>query len=262
MNRMASCGESRPKGAHPACPLNPLEGQVARKLAGRVTAPRRLGLALLGVLGVTLAIASGTAFASSGSAPAATHMAGMSSSSGTGHAGTTKGWYHGHTVTFLYTRNFFCKTPPASGATSKCEAGADYTQTPSHTFDPLYVVVPLGFTPPRGTLQCPTAGHCIDHPSTIDLSRVLGSGTSDVLLPAHSHIVATDNGQQPEWWNVDVVAVKKLSAWNKIVYSRDDRELEYLQKHDSSAVTGNITTNLFLYFAVKCHSVVCAATHS
>jgi hypothetical protein len=214
-----------------------------------MTAPRRAGLALIGVLGVVLAIASGTAFASSGQS-AGTGMAGMTASSN-GRTGTTKGWYDGHTVTFRYTRNFFCKTPPASGATSKCEAGADYTQTPARTFDPLYVVVPLGFTPPTSTLQCPVAGHCIDHPSTIDLSAVLGSGTSDVLLPAHSHIVATANKQQAEWWNVDVVAVKNLSSWDKIVRAKSDRELEYLQKNDSKEVTGNITTNLFLYFAVK-----------
>ncbi len=221
---------------------------MAGRLKVRMTATRRAGIALLGVLGVMLAVASGTAFASSGSG---TGMAGMSAGSGGGMVGTTKGWYDGHTVTFLYTKNFFCRTPPASGATSKCEAGADYTQTPAHTFDPLYVVVPLGFTPPVSTLQCPKAGHCIDHPSTIDLSAVLGSGTSDVLLPAHSHIVATANHQQPEWWNVDVVAVKSLAAWNKIVRAKSDAELEYLQRNDSKDVTGNITTNLFLYFAVK-----------
>jgi hypothetical protein len=238
---------------------------VARKLKGRMTAPRRLGLALLGVLGVVLAVASGTAFASAGSA-SGTGMAGMSSSWGGGHVGTTKGWYDGHTVTFRYTKNFFCKTPPASGASSKCEAGTDYTQTPSGTFDPLYVVVPLGFTPPKSTLQCPVAGHCIDHPKTIDLSAVLGSGTSNVLLPAHSHVVATANNQKAEWWNVDVVAVKNLAAWNKIVHAKSDRELRWLQKNDSKEVTGNITTNLFLYFAVKtgswCHSLICLGVRS
>lgn len=134
---------------------------------------------------------------------------------------------------------------------SKCEAGSDYTQTPANTFDPLYVVVPLGFTPPKQTLQCPVAGRCIDHPHTIDLSAVLGSGTSDALLPPHSHFVATTNGGQPEWWNVDVVGVKSLQAWNKLVASKSDSTVRYLQKHDSSEVTGNITTNLFLYFSVK-----------
>ena len=29
---------------------------------------------------------------------------------------------------------------------------------PADEFDPLYVVVPLGFTPRKTTLQCPTAG--------------------------------------------------------------------------------------------------------
>jgi hypothetical protein len=172
-------------------------------------------------------------------------------SHGPNAVGTTKGWYDGKTVTFYYTKNYFCKNPPASGAKSRCEAGSDYTETPAGNFDPLYVVVPLGFTPPKATLQCPVAGHCIDHPSTIDLSAVLGSGTSDVLLPAHSHVVATANGGQAEWWNVDVVAVKDLAAWNKIVSAKCDSELQHLQTYDPKEVTGNITTNLFLYFSVK-----------
>jgi hypothetical protein len=221
---------------------------VAEETRGRMTTMRRAGIALVGVLGVGLAIASGTAFASSGSSPGMS-MAGMSAGKGT--TGTTKGWYDGKTVTFRYTKDYFCKTPPASGATSDCEAGSDYTQTPSGSFDPLYVVVPLGFTAPKSTLQCPVAGHCIDHPSTIDLSAVLGSGTSDVLLPAHSHVVATANGGKPEWWNVDVVGVKDLTEWNKIVAAKSDSELQNLQKTESSEVTGNIPTNLFLYFAVQ-----------
>ena len=210
---------------------------------------RRTGLALTGLLVAGLASVSGMALASSGSASAA-GMTGMTMSSGS-HAqtGFTSGWYDGHTVRFFYSKNYACQTPPASGASSKCEAGSDYTQTPASGFDPLYVVVPLGFTPPKWTLQCP-AGHCIDHPSTIDLSAVLGKGTSNVLLPAHSHIVATNNDAKSEWWNVDVVGVKSLSAWDKIVAAKSDWELQHLQRTDSSQLTGNITTNLFLYFAV------------
>jgi hypothetical protein len=167
------------------------------------------------------------------------------------HVGTTKGWWHGHTVTFKYTKNFRCQEPPTSKASSKCEAGADYTQTPAQSFDPLYVVVPLGFTPKKSTLQCPTAGHCIDHPSTIDLSAVLGKGTSNLKLPAHSHVVGTTNGGQPEWWNVVVVGVSSPSAWNKIVHAKSARELQKLQRTAKSGVTGNIVTNLFLYFSVR-----------
>ncbi|MBV9093505.1 MAG: hypothetical protein JO132_06465 [Streptosporangiaceae bacterium] len=212
---------------------------------------RRAGLILAGLLAVGVATASGTALAASGSGSAG--MAGMMRGMPAGSSaktGFTNGWYDGQTVRFFYSKNYFCRTPPASGASSKCEAGSDYIRTPADTFDPLYVVVPLGFTPPADTLQCPVAGNCIDHPHTIDLSAVLGSGTSDVLLPAHSHVVATDNGGQAEWWNVDVVGVKSLSAWDKIVQAKSDWELMYLQRSDPSQVTGNIATNLFLYFAV------------
>jgi hypothetical protein len=219
----------------------------------RAAGTRKVGLALTGLLTAGLAAASATMLSTT-SASATTVMTDMaqtmSASVSQGHTGFTNGWYDGHTVRFFYSKNFFCAQPPASKASSKCEAGADYTQTPADSFDPLYVVVPLGFTPPKSTLQCPVAGHCIDHPGTIDLSAVLGKGTSDLALPPHSHIVATANGGQSEWWNVDVVGVSSLSAWNKIVGARSDWELQWLQRHDSSQVTGNITTNLFLYFAV------------
>jgi hypothetical protein len=214
----------------------------------RMTATRWAGLALAAILAAGVAVASGTAFASSGSS--ASGMSGMQMTSASGHSrvGFTKGWYDGRTVRFFYSKNFSCKSPPASKASSNCEAGTNYTQTPARTFDPLYVVVPLGFTPPKSTLQCP-AGHCIDHPSTIDLSAVLGSSDGNVPLPAHSHIVATNNGHQSEWWNVDVVGVTNLRTWDKIVRAKSDRELQYLQR-TSKDVTGNITTNLFLYFSV------------
>lgn len=215
---------------------------------------RRVGLALAGTMAAGLAVMSGTAFASSAAPSSSAGMAGMQMSAGSNwatHAGTTRGWYAGRTVTFRYTRNFFCRTPPASRASSRCEGGANYTQTPSHAFDPLYVIVPLGFTPPRWTLQCPVAGNCIDHPSTIDLSAVLGRGTSNALLPPHSHIVQTADAGQSEWWNVYVVGVTSRSSWNKIVRARSARELQFLQRRHGSGVTGNIGTNLFLFFSVR-----------
>ena len=217
----------------------------------RMPGTRTAGLVLAGLLAGGLALASGTAFASSATpAGGMTGMAGMGTASSPARTGFTKGFFAGHTVRFYYTRNFACRQPPASQASSRCEGGVNYTQTPARTFDPLYVIVPLGFTPPARTLQCP-AGHCIDHPHTIDLTSVLGAGTGNVPLPAHSHIVATANSGQSEWWNVDVVGVKSLSAWNKLITAKSDRELQYLQRHDPATVTGNITTNLFLFFAVR-----------
>jgi hypothetical protein len=224
------------------------EGIMSGHIGTRMTGTRWAGGALAGLLAGGMAIASGTAFASPGAT--STGMGGMQmASSSAHHRGTTKGWYDGRTVTFFYSRNFSCKSPPASKASSRCVAGPNYTQTPARDFDPLYVVVPLGFTPPRRTLQC-QAGRCIDHPRTIDLSAVLGAGTGNVLLPAHSHIIATSNSHQAEWWNVDVVGVKNLRSWNKIVRAKSDRELQHLQRTDSAEVTGNITTNLFLFFRV------------
>jgi hypothetical protein len=215
----------------------------------RMLGTRKAGMALTGLLVGGLALASGTAFAST--SPSSSSMSGMAGMSSSSHAarGFTKGWYDGHTVRFYYSKNFSCKQPPASTASSKCEGGTNYTQTPANTFDPLYVIVPLGFTPPKWTLQCP-AGTCIDHPHTIDLTSVLGSGTGNLTLPAHSHIVATSNSHQSEWWNVDIVGVKNLTTWNKLVRSKNSHELQYLQRAKSSAITGNIPTNLFLYFAV------------
>ena len=214
----------------------------------RMLGTRKAGIGLVGLLATGLALASGTAFASTSSSSSS--MSGMTSaSSSMNMRGFTKGFYAGHTVRFYYSKNFSCKQPPASTASSKCEGGTNYTQTPASTFDPLYVIVPLGFTPPKWTLQCP-AGTCIDHPHTIDLTSVLGSGTGNLTLPAHSHIVATANSHQSEWWNVDVVGVKSMSAWDKLIRSRDAHELQYLQRRHPSQVTGNIPTNLFLYFSV------------
>ena len=214
----------------------------------RMLGTRKAGIGLAGLLTAGLALASGTAFASTSSSSSG--MSGMTSASSlVNHRGFTKGFFAGRTVRFYYSKNFSCKQPPASKASSKCEGGTNYTQTPASTFDPLYVIVPLGFTPPKWTLQCP-AGTCIDHPHTIDLSSVLGSGTGNLTLPAHSHIVATANSHQSEWWNVDVVGVKSMSAWDKLIRSKNTHELQYLQRSRPTQVTGNIPTNLFLYFSV------------
>jgi hypothetical protein len=89
----------------------------------RMLGTRKAGLALTGLLVVGLALASGTAFAStSSSSSSMSGMAGMSSSS---HAarGFTKGWYDGHTVRFYYSKNFSCKQPPASTARRSARAG-------------------------------------------------------------------------------------------------------------------------------------------
>lgn len=216
------------------------------------TAPRvrmrTTGLALFGVLVAALAVLAGTSLSSAQTGQmTGTNMA----SARVGHIGTTQGWLGGRTVTFAYSKNFKCNEPPSSKAKSHCEVGANYNSIPSHEFDPLYIVTPVGFTPKKSTLQCPKAGSCIDHPHRIDLTRVFGSGTGKSLLPPHSHVVTTDAGNQPEWWNVDVVGVTSQHAWHRIVTHKNYKVIERMRANGNKHLTDNIPSNLFLFFAVE-----------
>jgi hypothetical protein len=161
--------------------------------------------------------------------------------------GTTEGWFNGKTVTFLYTRPYACDQPPTSGADSGCEVGADAQTAPIGNPDipELWVVVPLGFTPPQGTLQCPVAGNCINHPHDIDLSRVFGAGAEDVPLPAHSHVI---DDLQGGWWKTFVVGVTTQQAWDRIVAGKDLATVRQLQQE--GLATGDIPSNLFIFFNV------------
>lgn len=221
-------------------------------LARATSQPRRVGLTLAGALTVIIGTSATMASASTGHQTASgMQMGAAKSSARMAVAGDTLGWFAGKTVDLHYTKSFFCKTPPASKASSNCELGVDFTKKPSRHFDPLYVLVPLGFTPGVRTLQCPEAGNCVDHPHTIDLSRVLGAGTGNALLPAHSHVISDLNHGAPEWWDVEVVGVTKQSSWNAIVDGKNLRTVRMLQKHKSSGVTADIPTNLFLYFSSR-----------
>jgi hypothetical protein len=161
--------------------------------------------------------------------------------------GTTEGWFNGKTVTFVYTRPYSCDQPPTSGADSGCEVGADAQSAPISNPDvpELWVVVPLGFTPPEGTLQCPVAGDCIDHPHDIDLSWVFGAGAEDVPLPAHSHVI---DDLQGGWWKTFVVGVTTQAAWDRIVAGKDLATVRQLQQE--GLATGDIPSNLFIFFNV------------
>ncbi len=110
----------------------------------------------------------------------------------------------------------------------------------------LYVLVPLGFSPDPDTLQCPVAGNCINHPQTIDLSRIFGPSAANVLLPPHSHVVDESRGG---WWKIEVIGVKNVAAWNRIAAAKS------LEAVRAEQVAGNATpdigTNLLLFFQVQ-----------
>jgi len=111
-------------------------------------------------------------------------------------------------------------------------------------------MTPLGFRPDESTLHCPIVGQCINHPSTIDLSRLFGPSEANAPLPAHSHIIDTITGN---WWELKVVGVKDLTTWNEVVAGKSLATVRSLQAADPNAVhiTADNDTNTYLFFEVQ-----------
>jgi len=169
--------------------------------------------------------------------------------------GFTAGWLQGQTVQFFYHKPFFCRTPVADGgpvgSTTGCEAGSDGTVDPRPGHIPiLFVMTPLGFRPAESTLQCPIVGHCINHPSTIDLSRLFGAGAANAPLPAHSHIVDQAEGN---FWELHVIGVKDPATWDQVVAGKSLAAVRALQAADPTGtkITPEILTNVYLFFDVR-----------
>lgn len=161
--------------------------------------------------------------------------------------GTTPSWFKGKTVTLSYIKDFFCKAPPASGATSACELGEEPTVAPRPGRIPVaYVMAPL-FSPAPPMLHCPIAGNCINHPSTIDLSRVFGPGTENAALPPHSHIIDEVQGN---WWEIEVIGVTDPAIWAQIEEGKDLATVRRLQEA-GVGITEDIPSNLYLFFNVR-----------
>jgi hypothetical protein len=181
--------------------------------------------------------------------PATVHGHHFSAEAAQAPHGFTAGWLDGQTVQFFYIKDFFCQPPPASGAPSQCEVGEDGTVDPRPGPIPtLYVMTPLGFRPAEATLQCPIVGSCINHPSTIDLSRI--GGPADAPLPAHSHIIDVRHG---DWWELEVIGVKSPTVWDQIVAGKSLATVRALQAADPSGdtITDDIPTNAYLFFDVR-----------
>jgi hypothetical protein len=210
-----------------------------------------------------LVVAGGVGMAAAAStAPAASNA--LSKGMGVNEFGMTKSFFAGHTVSFTYTKGFYCDRHVASAASSGCEAGANYKVPPAKDFDPLYITVPLGFNVSAMSMECPSALVCVDHPGTIDLSRLepalkplypqytaaqLTAALKNFATPGHEHFITTENGRQAEWWDVKVVGITSPSVWNAINAHRSYAFLNSEVQHKET--TGVIPTNLFLYFAVN-----------
>jgi len=220
----------------------------------RITPPR-LGVALLVVVLAVFGSLTGATFALGQSH--ASHQSQASSSLPCQFGGDTcinigftEAWLNGQTVDLGYSHDFFCQQPPSSGASSQCEAGAGSQSNPPSgpVVSPLRTITPMGFTPPSSTLQCPEAGQCIDHPQTIDLSRLFGSSSASVTLPRHSHILVDDESFQSTWWPLVVVDVKTLHAWNRIASRKTIEASDHCQAVGHCAPEAE--SNAFVFFQV------------
>lgn len=179
--------------------------------------------------------------------------------------GLTAAHFNGESVGFTYTKGFFCDTSVSAASSTGCEVGAKWKKAPAKSFDPLYVVVPLG---PAATgamsMECPSGLVCVDHPGTLDMSRIesalkplypsltnaqLTGALRNFATPGHDHIITDLNGGRPEWWDVRVVGVTSKAEYDAILAHGSASFL--LHESWAHRTTPVIPTNLFLFFSVQ-----------
>jgi hypothetical protein len=176
---------------------------------------------------------------------------------GVSEFGMTKAFFDGKATSFTYSNGFYCDTSVSAQSTSGCEVGATYHHPPTNkAFDPLFITVPL-FKNQTMRMECPNGKVCVDHPGTIDLSRLapaLGAPASALYnapTPGHEHFITTANNGKAEWWDVKVIGVTKKKVFNQINQHRSYSYIQQLRANHNPHVTANIPTNLFLWFGVK-----------
>jgi hypothetical protein len=179
--------------------------------------------------------------------------------------GKTAGSYEGHSLDFTYTKGYFCDAAVPAASATGCEVGAHWVNAPSKKHDPLYITVPLGFTRPMMSMECPDTLVCIDHPATLDLSRLattlapifgttpeqLAPALKNFATPGHDHYIADTNKGKSEWWDVYVVGVTDKSTFDMIQRHNSFDYIQDLIAKKNPNVTAPIATNLFLYFSAK-----------
>jgi hypothetical protein len=211
---------------------------------------------------ILLATGIGVAVAANTSSKAPNNA--MSAGRGINEFGLTKAFFKGHKTNFTYTKGFFCDRHVRSAASSQCEAGKKWKHAPSKQHDPLFITVPLGFNVKPMNMECPNGLVCVDHPGTIDLSRLepalkplyptltdaqLTAALKNFATPGHQHYITDRNHGRPEWWDVRIVGVTKKAVYHRINHHKSAGYL--LKQVKAGKTTGVIPTNLFLFFGVK-----------
>jgi hypothetical protein len=159
------------------------------------------------------------------------------------------GWLDGSTKQLRYTRLYFCEAPPESGAPSGCVVGAPAEVTPRDGPIPLiYAIAAVGIQPDPATVHCPSL--CLNHPSTLDLSRI--GGPSSAMAGPHSHIIAE---RRSGWHQTVNIRVRSLTVWNQIAAAKTLAKVRELQADPAIGGAGLISqdtpTNIFFFFEVQ-----------
>jgi hypothetical protein len=160
--------------------------------------------------------------------------------------GFIDGWYNGETVQLYYTKSFFCAEPPASGADTGCELGADAEIAPRGGPIPVIYAIAAagGIQPDLSTLACRPGTVCINHPGMIDASRVGGSATGPAV--PHSHIITE---HQAGWHHTVNIRVRSLASWNQIAEAKSLDKVRELQADPANMVSADTPTNIYFFIA-------------
>ena len=110
---------------------------------------------------------------------------------------------------------------------------------------PIYAIAAAGIRPDPATLHCPSL--CINHPSTLDLSRI--GGPPSALAGPHSHIITDRRGG---WHQTINIRVRSLAVWNQIAATKTLAKVRELQADPAIGGAGLISqdtpTNIFFFF--------------
>jgi hypothetical protein len=166
--------------------------------------------------------------------------------------GYINGWFEGQDVSLRYTKPYFCKEPPQSGADSECVIGAEAEISPRPgPIPPLYTIAATGIQPDPSTLSCLAGSPCINHPPKVDASRIAGPAATNVSGPSHSHIVES---RRAGWHQTVNIRVFSLAAWNQIAAAKSLEKVRELQADPAVGGAGLISadtpTNIFFFIQV------------
>ena len=208
--------------------------------------PVGLGAAILGLLLAGCMDGESRGAGPEGTGPHFTHNSAAGAEKG--HIG---GWLDGETVALHYTKLYFCEEPPESGASSGCVVGAAAEVPPRPgPIPPIYALAAPGIRPDPATIHCQPAAPCLNHPTTLDVSRI--GGPASVLALPHSHIVTERRGG---WHQTVNIRVFDLGVWNQIAAAKSLATVRELQADPSVGGAGLISqdTPTNIYFFLETH---------